>query len=298
MGLHSNNGTADTGMYGSADESHLLADELAHLHGVPGLNNRVRRCADVHGQGDDHGVGLGEFLQSQMLGVLLVLRGMDTAVEALVPLGTGLGHIGLDFLHIGHGVVPQLDGLIQEFPGSSLLLQTLVNLFPGAVLLGINFALAVLGAAALTVDQALGAVHNGADAAGDVQIALGAGTAGFLGQRHAVMTDVVQGIGRRKDGNGLQIRHGLHAQAAGNDHHILGTLRHDPRQLLFGLDLVAQKVHLCGSGDVLSLLLSNGSKVTALRFFGGVELLEALVAGDNKEVILSRKQDLQLFLAL
>ena len=233
-----------------------------------------------------------------MLGVLLVFRRMDTAVEALIPLSTGLGHIGLDLIHIGHGVVPQLNGLIQKFPGSSLLFQALVNLFPGAVLLGVNFAFAVLGAAALAVDQALGAVHNGADAAGDVQIALGAGAAGLLGQGHAVVTDVVQRIGCRKDGNGFQIRHGLHAQTAGNDHHVLGALRHDARQLLFGLNLVAEKIHLDGSGDVLALSLRNGGKAFALRLFGCVKLLEALVAANHEEVVLPRQQAFQLFLAL
>ena len=103
------------------------------------------------------------------------------------------------------------------------------------------------------------------------------------------MTDVVQGVGCRVDRNWLQICHGLHAQAAGNDHHILGSFRHNTRQLLFGLDLVAQEVYLDISGDVLALLLSNGRKVTALWLFGCVELLEALVTGDNKEVILPCK---------
>ena len=105
----------------------------------------------MHGQGQDDGIGLGEFLQSQMLGKFLVLGGMDAAVEALVPLGPGLGHIGLDGFHIIDGVIPKLDGLIQEFLGSALLFQALVNLLPGAVLLGVDFAFAVLGAAALDV---------------------------------------------------------------------------------------------------------------------------------------------------
>ena len=38
----------------------------------------------------------------------------------------------------------------------------------------------------------------------------------------------------------------------------------------------------------------NGRKAVALRLFGRVELLEALVAGDNKEVILPGKQAFQL----
>ena len=99
------------------------------------------------------------------------------------------------------------------------------------------------------------------------------------------MTDVVQRIGCRKDGNGCQIRYGLYAQTARNDYHILCSFRHDTRQLLFSLDLVAQEVYLYGSGDLLSLSLRNGSKITALRLFSCVELLKTLVAGDHKEVV-------------
>ena len=298
MGFHRDDRAADAGMHGGADEARLLADELTHLHGVAGLNHRVRRCANVHGQGDDNGVGFGELLKRQMLRELLILRGMDAAVEALVPLGTRLGDVSLDLVHIGHGVIPQLDGLIQEFLGATLLFQTLVNLFPCAVLLGVNLALAVLRAAALAVDQALGAVHDGADAAGDVQIALGAGAAGLLRQGHAMMAGVIEGIGCRKHGNGFHIRHGLHAQAAGNDHHVLGAFGYNAGKFLLGLNLIAQKVHPRRAGNVLPLLLGNGRETGALRLFGRVELLEALVAGDNKEVILPRKQAFQLFLAL
>ena len=298
MRLHGDDGAADAGMDRSADEARLLADELANLHGVAGLNHGVRGGTDVHGQRDDDGVRLREFLQSQMLGVFFVLGGMDAAVEALVALGPGLFHISLDGVHVIYGVVPQLNGLIQEFFGSALLFQTLIDLLPGAVLLGVNFTFSVLGAAALAVDQTLGAVHNGADAAGDVQVALGAGAAGLLRQGHAVMSDVVQGVGRRKDGNALKIRHGLHAETAGDDHHILGALRHDARQLLFGLHLVAEEIQLCGSGDGFSLFLSNGGKRAAFRLFGCVELFEALVAGDYKEVILPCEQAFQFFFAL
>ena len=108
------------------------------------------------------------------------------------------------------------------------------------------------------------------------------------------MAGVIEGIGCRKHGNGLQIRHGLHAQTAGNDDHILGSFGYDTCQFLFGLNLIAQEVHLYRAGNVLALLLGNGRKAAALRLFGRVELLEALVAGDNKEVILPRKQAFQL----
>ena len=298
MGFHSDNGTADAGMDRRANEANLLADELADLHAVAGLDHGIRGSADVHCQRNDHSVGLGELLQGQMLGVFLVFGGMDAAVEALVALGTGFGDVGLDLIDIGHGVVPQLDGLIQELLGAALLLQTLIDLLPGAVLHGIDFALAVLGAAALAVDQALGAVHDGADAAGDVQIALGAGAAGLLGQGHAMMSDVVQGVGSRKDRDGLQIRHGLHAQTTGDNNHILGAFRDDAGQLLLRLHLIAEEIHLGGSGDVLALFLSDRGERAALRLFGCVELFEALVASYDKEVILPREQAFQFFFAL
>ena len=109
-----------------------------------------------------------------------------------------------------------------------------------------------------------------------------------------MMAGVIEGIGCRKHGNGLQIRHGLHAQTTGNDDHVLSAFGYDTCQLLLGLNLIAQEVHFYRTGDVLALLLGNGRKAVALRLFGRVELLEALVAGDNKEVILPGKQAFQL----
>ena len=279
-----------------ADEARLFADQLANLHGVAGLDNRVGRCANVHGQRDDDGIGLRELLQCQVLGVLLVLHGVHAAIEALIALGPGFGHILLDGVHIDLGVVPQLHGLVQEFLGSALLFQALVDLLPGAVLLGVNFALAVLGAAALAVDQALGAVHNGANAAGDVQIALGAGTAGLLGQGHAMMAHIVQGIGCGENRHICQVCHGLHAQAAGDDHHIFRAF--GDCQLFLRLHLVAEEVQLGSSSDVFPLALSDGGKFAALRLFSRAELLEAFVAGHHKKVILPGENAFQLFGAL
>ena len=298
MRLHGHNGAADGAMDRSADESGLLADELANLYGVTGLDHRIGGSADVHSQGNDHRVGLGELLKGQMLGVFLILGGMDAAVEALVALCPGLGHIGLDGVYIDLGVIPKLDALGQEFLRPSLLLQALIDLLPGAVLLGVDFALAVFGTAALAVNQALGAVYNGADAAGDVQIALGAGAAGLLGQGHAMVTYIIERIGRGEDRQRFHLCHGLHAQAAGNHHHILRPLGNEAGQLLLRLHLVAEEIQLGRAGDVLALDLSEGGKFTALRLFGCVELFEALVAGHYEEVVLPREQAFQLFFAL
>ena len=113
-----------------------------------------------------------------------------------------------------------------------------------------------------------------------------------------MVTDIVQGVGRREHGHGFHVRHGLNTQAAGNDDHILGTLGNDAVQLLFGLDLVAQEVHPGGTGDVLAQLTGDGQEFVAFRLLGGVKLLEALVAGDNEEVVLARQQACQFFIAL
>lgn len=99
-----------------------------------------------------------------MLGVALVFGRMDAAVEAFVPSGTRFGDIRLDFFDLHCGIIAQLHGLVQKFLGTTLLFQPLIDFLPRTVLFGIDLALAVLRAAALTVDEALGAVHDGTDA--------------------------------------------------------------------------------------------------------------------------------------
>ena len=59
-------------------------------------------------------------------------------------------------------------------------LQAVVDLDPGAIILGVNLALAVLLAAARTVDQALGALGDGANSTCLTQDALTAEAAGFF----------------------------------------------------------------------------------------------------------------------
>ena len=112
------------------------------------------------------------------------------------------------------------------------------------------------------------------------------------------MTHIVQGIGGGKRGHLRKVGHRLHAQTAGDDHHVIRPRGDDSGQLLFGLHLVAQEVHLHRARDVLALFGGDGGKAAALRLLGGVELLEALVAGDDKEVILLCQQVFQLFFAL
>ena len=247
------------------------------------------------GQGDHHGVGLGEALQRRMLGQFLLLGGMDAAVvtgEAALPDGL---HIVVDDLEIDLAVVPQLDGLALQLRQPSLLAQALVDLLPGAVLIGIDLALAVLRAAALTVHQALCAVHDGADAAGHVQIALGAGVAGLLGEGHAVMAAVIEGVGRRVDGQIDHARNGLDAQAAGDHEDAFRALGDQVLQLLFRLGLVAEEVHLDGARDGLALCLGQFHEFAAVRFVHRLKLFEALVTGHDEQLVRARQERRKLF---
>ena len=152
----------------------------------------------------------------------------------------------------------------------------------------------VLGTAALAVNQALGAVHDGADTAGDVQIALSAGIAGLLGQRHAVMAGIIQRIGRSDHILAGHISHSLDTQTAGNDHHMLGSLGNDCRQNLEGLGLVAQEISLGSAGNGLVQTFSQFQKCFAIRLICGFKLFETLVAGDDEQVILAFQQICQL----
>ena len=100
-----------------------------------------------------------------------------------------------DSLNLGlfvDGVIAQLDGALQHVQTADLL-QPLVDPLPAAVHIGIDLALALLGAAALAVDEALGAGGQGADAAGQVQVALAALVAVMLQGSHALIAG--QGIG-------------------------------------------------------------------------------------------------------
>ena len=268
-----------------ADEGGGLTDDLAHLHIVAHLHHGLGRGAGMLGQGDHHDVGLGEAQQGLVLAELLLLGGMDAAVvtgEAALPDGL---HIVVDDLEIDLAVITKLDGLALELPETALLAETLVDLLPGAVLVGVHFALAVLGAAALTVHQALGAVHDGTDAAGHVQIALSAGVAALLGQGHAVMAAVIEGIGRRIDG---QIHHacdGLDAQAAGDHEDAFRSLGDQVLQLLFRLGLVAEEVHLDGARDGLALGFGQFHEFAAVRFVHRLKLFEALVTSHDEDLV-------------
>ena len=272
-----------------ADEARGLADELADLHIVADLDHGVGRGADVLGHGDDDLVRLREARQRDVLGELLALRRVDAAVIAVkAPFADGLDVV-VDDLEVDLVVVAQLNGLGLELLQAALGGQAGVDLLPGAVLVGADLALAVLRAAALAVDEALGAVHDGADAAGEVQIALGAGVAGLLRQRHAVVARVVQGIGRGDHGEIDAVRHGLDAEAAGDHDDVLRALGDAVElcQLALGLGLVAEEIELDAGRDGLPALRGDAQEFLTIRLIDRFKLLETLVAGDDKEVVLA-----------
>src|SRR5699024_1807198 len=144
---------------------------------------------------------------------------------------------------------------------------------------------AVLRAAALSVDQALGTVYDGTDASCNIQIALGAGVAAALCQRHSVMASVIQRIAGGEYRLPCQIRNRLDTQAAGDHEHILRTLRDHILELLLRLNLVAEKIYFRAACDGLALFRSKLLKFSTVRFIHGFKFLEALVAGNDKQVV-------------
>ena len=108
-------GTADGGVDGGGDEARLLAHLLADLHIVAHGHACGGRCAQVHGQGEDCGLGLGEADQSLVLGRLLALHRVDAAVPAVETLFADGLDVFVDDLEVDLGVVAELDGLRGQF---------------------------------------------------------------------------------------------------------------------------------------------------------------------------------------
>ena len=151
-------------------------------------------------------------------------------------------YIDLNFV-VG-GVVADLDGAlehVQTADGG----QALDDALPAAFHVGIHLALAVLGAAALAVDQALGAGGEGADAAGEVQVALAALVAVMLQGSDTLVAGQGIGVAAGADTLAGQVRcHGLHADTAG---------QHQNGVSLFNLGGIAlqAKLHIFGIADVI-----------------------------------------------
>ena len=117
---------------------------------------------------------------------------------------TGVAHIGVTLVGSG-GKQPVF---LAQFH------QPVVDLDPGAIIFRVDLALAVLLAAAGTVDQTLGTLGNGADAAGAAQHAVAAHPAVFVENTHPFHLAQEHGVIGRIDRQRHIVRHGLDAVTA------------------------------------------------------------------------------------
>ena len=174
---------------------------------------------------------------------------------------------------------------------TALGLQALNNALPAAVHLRADLALAVLGAAAGTVHQALGAGGDGADAAGQVQIALTALAAVVFQRSNALEAGQLDGIAAGV--NGLVFQHlgdGLNAHAAGEHQHgiRLGDFCHggpQPQGQLIGV------AHIVGGQGANDLALPFQLLLNGLGLFLGEAHFLTAMAVDDKDLAGSQGAD-------
>ena len=150
---------------------------------------------------------------------------MNAAIVSVQSVLSDRLHVIIDHLKVNLGVITYLYRLVQELFQTPLFCQSLVDLFPCAVLVRIHFTFPVLCSAALSVHKTLGTVDDRTDASGNVQIALCTCITALFGKCHAVMTSVVKGItccDHRLTG---QISNSLNTKTAGDHNYILCTFR-------------------------------------------------------------------------
>ena len=154
-----------------------------------------------------------------------------------------------------------------EGKGYPLQYSGLVNFLPCAVFLRIDLTLAILCSAALTVKKALGAIYDRTDSAGQVQIALCAGTTSFLCKSHSVMADIVQRIAGCNNRKILHLRNDLDTQTAGANGYVVRSFRDDAFEFLCSQKLIAQKVNFFDACNVLALFFGECCKIISIGFF-------------------------------
>ena len=127
--------------------------------------------------------------------------------------------------------------------------------------------------------------------------ALGAGIAGFPGQRHAVMAALpADGVGGSADRNLSICRHGLHTQTAGNYNDMLRIFGNHTGQILLCPGAVAQEIYLCRAYDSLIQTIRQFQKLFHFGLLVSVKFLEALIAGHHKQIVLAFQQLSQFFI--
>ena len=107
------------------------------------------------------------------------------------------------------------------------------------------------------------------------------------------MPSVVEGVRGGKNGDLHGIGYGLDAQPAADHEDVLCPFR--DLQRLFGLSPVAEEIRLQGACHGLSLILQHLYELIAVGLLNGLELLEALVAGEHEDVVGAVKIRSQLF---
>jgi hypothetical protein len=212
---------------------------------------------------------------------------------------------------------------------AALQFQPLVYLVPSAIPVPVHLAFAILRTAALTVDEALGAVGNRADATRGVEITLPAGIAGAVSQCHTAPAMAIHGIAsgiyRQTSGtrnvsdtrsvSGISrvcntrnvsgasgahvasnVREGLHPDAARDGDNTPCPLRWDYLRIPYCQGFIAEEVK---RHRARYRFATRGRKIRKDAKFrlGGREQLETLGAGDKEQVVLAVEQRIQLRIA-
>ena len=174
--------------------------------------------------------------------------------------------------------------------------QTVVDLDPRTVVLGISLALAVLLAAARAVDQTLGTLGHGADAAGLAEHAVAAEVAGLFPNAKAHGLAEVHGVVRRVGGDaGGVLGHALHAVAAAHGNNAVGLRSHNGLHLTFDAEVHAAVVAHSGRDDLFARRFERLGQFRDLRFAAGLTGSGAAVAADESHGFRARDHRHQFF---
>ena len=99
------------------------------------------------------------------------------------------------------------------------------------------------------------------------------------------MARIIQRIAGRVDRSAGQSRNRLDSKAARSHKDMLGPFRNHILQLLLCLGTVAQEIDSRGARNLFSLLGDKLLELTALWFVNGFKFLEALVAGNDEQIV-------------
>ena len=150
---------------------------------------------------------------------------MDASIVSIQSVFSDGLHILVDYLEVHFREVAHLYRLVEEFFQTALSRQSLVDLFPRTVFVGIHFTFSILCATALSIHKALGTVDDRTDTSGHIQIALCTCVTALLGKCHTVMSSVIQSVACSNNRLSSQICNCLNTKAAGNHYYILCSFR-------------------------------------------------------------------------